>query len=360
MGSESNVYFDLRMLLGQDDLKVRQFASLEPSMPAAVYFEMLSKYLDLAPVASRSLHNFLRRAGDRDAYKSLDGMAALLGVLRMDKFVPEIYTILDAYDKGSWRVAATYAKQIIDEFDDLYERIKSARRVSRLQFPTEGEDPEGFSGPGNENEAALDGKILLKELILRLDNPESAEAAERPAVAERQVFTERPAVAERPVITERPVVAERQVFTERAVSQERAERTESAQYTESAESESKPLILAVDDSPVILKSVSSVLSGEYKVYTLVKPAEIEKVLRKLKPDLFLLDYQMPELNGFELIPIIRSHAEHKDTPIVFLTSEGSIDNVTTAIALGARDFIVKPFMPDTLRAKVARHIVQTK
>ena len=131
-------------------------------------------------------------------------------------------------------------------------------------------------------------------------------------------------------------------------------------HLDDEEANRKPLILAVDDSPVILKSVSSVLSNDYKVFTLPKPTEMEKVLRKLTPDLFLLDYQMPELNGFDLIPIIRSFKEHEDTPIVFLTSEGTFDNVTAALAFGICDFIIKPFKPDLLRERIANHIIKKK
>jgi len=115
-------------------------------------------------------------------------------------------------------------------------------------------------------------------------------------------------------------------------------------------------ILAVDDSPVILSAISSVLSGEYKVYTLVKPADLKKVLQRISPDLFLLDYKMPGVTGFDLVPVIRSFGVHKDTPIIFLTSEGTIDNVTAAIALGACDFVVKPFAPDVLRERIAKYI----
>lgn len=120
------------------------------------------------------------------------------------------------------------------------------------------------------------------------------------------------------------------------------------------------VILAVDDSPAILQSVSAVLSGEYKVYTLTKPEELEKVLQKLTPDLFLLDYKMPGISGFDLVPIIRGYAEHRDTPIIFLTSEGTVDNVTAALTLGASDFAVKPFKVDLLREKIAKHIVRKK
>ena len=121
-------------------------------------------------------------------------------------------------------------------------------------------------------------------------------------------------------------------------------------------SDGKKIILAVDDSPAILQSVWAVLNDTYQVLVLAKPEEIEKVLQKQKPDLFLLDYKMPGLSGFELIPIIRKHEEHKNTPIIFLTSDGSLDNVTSALALGALDFIVKPFKPDILKEKITKHI----
>lgn len=118
----------------------------------------------------------------------------------------------------------------------------------------------------------------------------------------------------------------------------------------------KPVILAIDDSPVILKTVSSVLSNDYKVYTLPKPTELGKVLQKVTPDLFLIDYQMPELNGFDLVPIIRSFDGHKDTPIIFLTSEDTLDALNAAIALGSSDFIVKPYNSDLLRETIAKYI----
>jgi CheY-like chemotaxis protein len=120
----------------------------------------------------------------------------------------------------------------------------------------------------------------------------------------------------------------------------------------------KLLVLAVDDSTAILEAVAAVLSESYKVFKLPKPTMLENVLKQVVPELFLLDYLMPELNGFELIPIIRGFEEHKDTPIIFLTSEGTMDNVTAALALGACDFVVKPFNPDQLRKKVEKHIVR--
>jgi PleD family two-component response regulator len=126
------------------------------------------------------------------------------------------------------------------------------------------------------------------------------------------------------------------------------------------EANRKMKILAVDDAPVILKTISVALSNEYKVYTLSNPLFVEKFLEQITPELFLLDYKMPGLNGFELIPIIRKFEEHKDTPIIFLTSMGTNDYVSAAAMLGASDFVIKPFQGNVLREKIAKHIVRTK
>jgi PleD family two-component response regulator len=127
---------------------------------------------------------------------------------------------------------------------------------------------------------------------------------------------------------------------------------------EHEEATRKMRVLAIDDSPVMLQTISSVLGDDYTVYRMANPTMLEKFLKQVTPELFLLDYKMPELSGFDLIPIIRNFEEHKNTPIVFLTSEGTSDHVSSALSLGARDFIIKPFQPEILREKVARHIVR--
>jgi len=118
----------------------------------------------------------------------------------------------------------------------------------------------------------------------------------------------------------------------------------------------KPIILAVDDDPSILKSVNYLLNKHYTVYTLSEPEKVKALLAMATPDLFLLDCKMPILSGFDLIPIIREHRDHKETPIVFLTSEGTIDNISVALNLGASDFVVKPIDDDILSEKLALHL----
>jgi len=118
----------------------------------------------------------------------------------------------------------------------------------------------------------------------------------------------------------------------------------------------RPVILAIDDAPDILRMVHLVLKDEYKVYTLSEPEKLEELLKSITPDLFLLDYFMPEMDGFDLMPVIRSFPEHSDTPVMYLTSVISADFYSVAMRLGACDYIMKPIDADRLREKVGSHI----
>jgi PleD family two-component response regulator len=80
------------------------------------------------------------------------------------------------------------------------------------------------------------------------------------------------------------------------------------------------------------------------------------LLNKTKPDAFILDYNMPKFTGFDLVPIIRSIRGHKETPVLFLTSDHSAVSITTAITLGACDYIIKPIDEVILRKKIAKHL----
>jgi putative two-component system response regulator len=118
----------------------------------------------------------------------------------------------------------------------------------------------------------------------------------------------------------------------------------------------KPIILAVDDSPSILRTVSAVLQENSKVYTLNDPKQITTLLGIITPDLFLLDCNMPGLSGYDLVPIIRKIPEHEETPIIFLTSDGTVDNISAAMGFGAKDFIIKPIDVLVLRDKTTKHL----
>jgi len=129
------------------------------------------------------------------------------------------------------------------------------------------------------------------------------------------------------------------------------------QFSEDMKKLNKPVILAIDDNPSILQSINAILSDNYIVYTVPEvrtDSMLKEILKKMVPDLFMLDYLMPALSGFDLIPMIRKIPDHEETPIVILTSESSTDSVTAAISLGAIDFITKPIIAPVLKGHMKR------
>jgi len=118
----------------------------------------------------------------------------------------------------------------------------------------------------------------------------------------------------------------------------------------------KKTILAVDDSEDILLMIKLILEDKYDIHTLSDPSKAEALLAELTPDMFLLDYNMPELTGFDLMPIIRSFPKHKETPVIYVTGVRSADFYTVAIRLGACDYIMKPIDADKLCGKIEKHI----
>ncbi len=114
-------------------------------------------------------------------------------------------------------------------------------------------------------------------------------------------------------------------------------------------------ILLVDDQPANLLALEAIL--EPLRQNLVRASSGDEALRRLLETDFaviLLDVQMRGLNGFETAQLIRSRERSRHTPIIFLTAYDSPDfTAAQAYTLGAVDYLVKPLVPDILRAKVA-------
>ena len=94
------------------------------------------------------------------------------------------------------------------------------------------------------------------------------------------------------------------------------------------------------------------LRDEYEVCLLSKPDEVKGFLEQKQPNLFLLDANTLVSDKFDLISLIRKFPEHKDTPIIILTSAETVKYSDS----GACDIIIKPFTPEILREKVAKYI----
>ena len=111
-------------------------------------------------------------------------------------------------------------------------------------------------------------------------------------------------------------------------------------------------IVAVDDSGIILKMLEKVLSPKYEFRAFSEGTRALKFLEKKTVDLIILDIDMPEMDGFELLNIIRLENHLKNVPVIFLTSNGDKNHVIKAITSGANDYAVKPIDEDVLLEKI--------
>jgi len=109
-------------------------------------------------------------------------------------------------------------------------------------------------------------------------------------------------------------------------------------------------ILIVDDEKRLVSLVESYLKQEgYRVAAAYNGKEALLVAEKEKPDLIILDIMMPEMNGYDFM---RAHRTQHDTPIIMLTAKVEDDDKIIGLELGADDYVVKPFKPRELMARV--------
>lgn len=116
----------------------------------------------------------------------------------------------------------------------------------------------------------------------------------------------------------------------------------------------KKCILAVDDTAFILSRITDALSKHYDVITVNSGARALKYLDKSKPDLILLDIRMPVRDGFDILREIQTMEDRADIPVVMLTGMEDKRYVMEGIKLGIRDYVLKPFDPGNLLARVQR------
>jgi putative two-component system response regulator len=119
----------------------------------------------------------------------------------------------------------------------------------------------------------------------------------------------------------------------------------------------KTLIILVDDNPANLRIGKNVLSEKYTVATAPSAEKMFTLLENNKPAMILLDIEMPKVNGYEAIKILKSKPETKDIPVIFLTGKTESDDEITGLSLGAIDYITKPFHPALLLKRIEVHLL---
>lgn len=113
-------------------------------------------------------------------------------------------------------------------------------------------------------------------------------------------------------------------------------------------------ILIVDDNKASLASARAVLCDIYKVTAVTAGAQALRFLENNSCDLILLDINMPEMDGFEVMERIRNNEKRSSIPIIFLTADNDAETENRCLEEGALDFIAKPFVPSVMRSRISR------
>jgi putative two-component system response regulator len=121
-------------------------------------------------------------------------------------------------------------------------------------------------------------------------------------------------------------------------------------------SEAKKTIFLVDDSVTNLTVGRNALAGHYNVSTINSGERLLKMLEKSIPDLILLDIEMPDIDGYDAIKVIKSKRETEHIPVIFLTAKNDAEGELEGLSLGAVDYITKPFSPPLLLKRIGMHL----
>ena len=120
-------------------------------------------------------------------------------------------------------------------------------------------------------------------------------------------------------------------------------------------------VLTVDDDPRILESVRGLLEPTgLEVVALDDPRNFWEVLETVRPDLLLLDVDMPEVSGVELCRVVRNDARWATLPVIFLTARTDAETLHAVFAAGADDFVAKPMVGPELTTRINNRLERVR
>jgi putative two-component system response regulator len=115
-------------------------------------------------------------------------------------------------------------------------------------------------------------------------------------------------------------------------------------------------ILLVDDMPTNLMIGKSILSKNYDVLTASSAAGLFSILEHTRPDLILLDIDMPVMNGYEALKRLKGDEQTRKIPVMFLSANRGPSCEAEGLDLGAVDYMVKPYSSQLLLKRVDTHL----
>ena len=118
----------------------------------------------------------------------------------------------------------------------------------------------------------------------------------------------------------------------------------------------KQRIFLVDDNASNLMVGRNLLAEIYNVYTCNSGQRMFNLLEKVTPSLILLDIEMPDMDGYEVLQRLKENRNTADIPVLFLTAHDTEETKNKGRLLGVSDFITKPFFPPLLLKCIETHL----
>ncbi len=117
-------------------------------------------------------------------------------------------------------------------------------------------------------------------------------------------------------------------------------------------------ILITEDSPTMRSLLVSTIESQngYEIIEAASGFDALRLLPREKVDLIITDINMPDINGLELISYVRNNPIYKSIPLFIITTERSEKDMEKGLALGANEYIIKPFDPVKLQELIRKYI----
>jgi len=118
----------------------------------------------------------------------------------------------------------------------------------------------------------------------------------------------------------------------------------------------KQKVLVVDDSSENIELLDSMLNEEYEILFSTSGKKALQIAEDNEPDLILLDIVMPDMDGFEVITVLKENAKTRGIPVIFLTAKTDKIDLLKGFNLGSIDYIGKPFFEEEVKARLKTHL----
>lgn len=118
-------------------------------------------------------------------------------------------------------------------------------------------------------------------------------------------------------------------------------------------------ILMADGSKYNLKCAKEILGNSYEIFGAQSGEEALLFLKKVIPDLILLDVAMPDMSGYDVMERMKEDEQLREVPVIFLTAEADREGEIRGLKMGAMDFIRKPFDPEIMRSRIEKILKMT-